>query len=167
MTGYKNNQGYTLVEAIVAMGIFVLIATLGAGIFASILRAQTKTVQEQAAASEMRFVQDVVSRDVRQAKSLSCDSPDANGMASAFTLSLKEDGSEPITYALDTSVNPHVITKTQNNVSSPLTDIEITSFQIFCLDVGGSKNLLTVNVKAANVASPFQVSVFPRSGVVQ
>lgn len=168
MTGCKNNSGYTLVEAIVAMGIFVLIAVLAAGIFTSILGAQTKTVQEQGAASQLRYFQDIASRDIRAARTLTCNNPDpVTREASSFTLSLNADGSDPITYTLDTTQTPHVIKKVQNNIDSPLTDIEITDFEVFCTDLGNSKAFVTINVLAQGAAQPYQVSITPRVGVMQ
>lgn len=167
MTGYKNNAGYTLVEAIVAMGIFVLIAVLGTGIFTSILGAQKRTIQQQNTAQELRFLQDVVSRDVREARTLTCNNPDPNGKASSFTLSKSSDGADPVTYNFDVSQTLHVITKTQDNTTSPLTSIDVESFEVFCNDLGNDKAFLTLNVVAEGSPSPYQVSITPRSGVLK
>jgi prepilin-type N-terminal cleavage/methylation domain-containing protein len=80
----RSKQGYTLIEALVAMGIFVLIAVLGTGIFTSILRAQTRTLQQQGTAQELRFFQDVISRDIRGAKTVSCEDPEYTYFRSIF-----------------------------------------------------------------------------------
>lgn len=67
MTGSKNQLGFTLLEVLVALGIFASLVVVALTIFLSILRLQRSTVQTQQAAQDLRFVMETMSRDLRQA----------------------------------------------------------------------------------------------------
>lgn len=164
------NKGYTLVEAIVAMGIFVLIAVLGTGIFTSILSAQRRTIQQQGTAQELRFFQDVVSRDIREAKTIQCNDPDPthDERASSFTLSKTGDiNSYPIIYNFDAAQTRPEINKTEGGVPSPLTDISISAFEVFCREIGSNRSFVTITILAEGSPFPYELSVTPRAGVIK
>lgn len=170
MTGCNMNKqnGYTLVETIVALGIFVLIAALGTGIFTSILGAQSKTVSQQDASGQLRFFQDVFSRDIRQAKKVQCNNPDpTTGKSTSLDINLSSSGQDPVSYVFDASQDPKRIIKTQNGESSPLTDIKLQDAGFFCKSLGPSNTYVTVNVLVTGIPSPYQVSITPRSGVLK
>jgi prepilin-type N-terminal cleavage/methylation domain-containing protein len=60
---HSKQNGYTLVEVIVALGIFVTIATIATGALISILKTQQSTYDQQTAAQQLRFFQDVFSQN--------------------------------------------------------------------------------------------------------
>jgi hypothetical protein len=81
---------------------------------------------------------------------------------------LVEDGStDEIKYFFDATTTPHKIMKTADGTTSALTDINISSMQIFCNDIGNSNAFVTISVLAEGSPTPYQVSIAPRNGVLK
>ncbi len=73
MTGDKNkkiffnNKGTSLLEIIVCIGIFALIIVLTTGIFQSVVEGQRQAISAQHTQESVRYVMEVISKDIRQA----------------------------------------------------------------------------------------------------
>lgn len=63
---FKNNKsGFTLVEVVVALGIFAIATTYSVSIFVQSNQAQKRTANEQRLQSDARYVVEVMAREVR------------------------------------------------------------------------------------------------------
>lgn len=154
----KNQQGYTLVEVLVSMGIFLTISAIAVGVFTQILNAQTFTVRTQNTAQELRYVQEIISRDVREY-------PRVNMTACAsesLTLS-NPDATETVTYRLEDDLLKKEI---NGGGLDPVTKIEVDTFDLTCLerdDSSGFPNMVTLFIKARGVANPYQLTITSRA----
>ncbi|PJC39647.1 MAG: hypothetical protein CO043_03205, partial [Parcubacteria group bacterium CG_4_9_14_0_2_um_filter_48_40] len=61
----ENKQGYTLIELIISMGIFVLTMTAVTGIFLSYVRTQRDVVVRQKLTTDLEFAVEQMARDIR------------------------------------------------------------------------------------------------------
>lgn len=61
----QNNSAFTLVEVVVALGIFSIAATYAIGIFVQSNQAQKRTANIQRLTSDARYVMEVMAREVR------------------------------------------------------------------------------------------------------
>lgn len=69
-------SGFTLLEMIVATGIFGVIGILAAGSLLSLADAQRKALALQTAQDNLRFALDVMAKNIRTGKSFNCNSFD-------------------------------------------------------------------------------------------
>ena len=69
------NKGYTLIEILVAVGIFITIIAAPTGFFVSSLKGQQKTLSSQKVLDESSYALEYISRALRMAKKeLNCGS---------------------------------------------------------------------------------------------
>jgi prepilin-type N-terminal cleavage/methylation domain-containing protein len=61
----KSQKGFTLIEALVAMAIFVVVVAVGAGIFLTISRAQQKAINVSETQKDARFALEAMVKEVR------------------------------------------------------------------------------------------------------
>ncbi len=64
----KKNKGFTLVELMISMLVFVLISGAIAGIFVSAIVSQRKILENQRVVNELSYIMEYISRDLRMAK---------------------------------------------------------------------------------------------------
>ena len=75
MQSKNNKKGFTLIEVMVAMGVFVIVMTTAFGIFVAALRHQDRALAEQELLSQTSFVIEYMSRGLRMAKKQKPDRP--------------------------------------------------------------------------------------------
>ena len=63
-----NNKGFTLIEMMVAVGVFTLLVSAASGIFVSSLRAQRHSLATQEILDQSSYVMEYMSRALRMAK---------------------------------------------------------------------------------------------------
>lgn len=68
----KNNGGFSLLELIVALAVFTVAITIGAGIVLSVLAAQSKAINVQVVEDNMAFALESMSKEIRTGKSYHC-----------------------------------------------------------------------------------------------
>lgn len=148
MNKYQKPDGFTLVEIIVALGIFVTIAAIASGVFTSLVRSQGTSYRTQIATSQLRYLQDVLSRDVRESESVTCGTNSLTttdsgaGITTTYTLTgnnLKRDG-------------------------EVLSDLEFQSngFRVMCHADGNTVKFVTVQVLLQDIQDPFELTVASR-----
>ena len=64
----NNKKGMTLLEMIVAISIFLVVAILSSNIFVSILKGQRNSIAQQNTQENMRYVFEVIGKEIRQAQ---------------------------------------------------------------------------------------------------
>lgn len=91
----KNLKGFTLVELIVAMGVFLVVIGVAITIFISIIQNQRKVLAEQELLNQISYVEEYMSKALRMAKrdgSGSCLGSDKEGYIYSLTRPNTESG---------------------------------------------------------------------------
>ena len=70
---FHSPQGFTLVEVMVSVSIFVLITTIGIGALMNINNAYKQSRSQRIAIDSLNFVLDSMSRQIRTGSQYSCD----------------------------------------------------------------------------------------------
>lgn len=68
MIGIKKNKGFTLIELIVVMAVFLIIIATAVGIFISIVQHQRRIMSEQELLNQISYVVEYMSKALRMAK---------------------------------------------------------------------------------------------------
>lgn len=154
----NKESGYTLVEIIVSLGIFLTIATIATGALVSVLRAQKSTYASQSTAEQLRYFQDIFSRDIRESVQVSCD---------ADSITLQNDGNAgavatDIVYAFVSDGEGGIVL---NKDGSRMVQLPIESHTIVCLPNSTTPNaprLVTLLMKFEDTERWYEVTVGPR-----
>ena len=101
MIGSRLQRGFTLLEVLVALGIFAGLLTVGITIYMQVVRLQRETVRTQQAAQDFRYVMDFMSRDLRKSVPLIPQGTDS--ASNTFTL---KSGEGQITYYVGDAIGP-------------------------------------------------------------
>lgn len=64
---YKNSQGYSIIEALIAMSIFITVVTVAINAFASALNAQKVVIAEETMSQNISFAMEFMNRQLRTA----------------------------------------------------------------------------------------------------
>jgi len=124
----KRSVGFTLVELIVVVFIFLnLVLILGGDLF-SVMVVQRKAINMKKVEENGRFVLEMISREIRAADPLNQSISDGCYDAATTQLSFTHPVNGNITYSYDSS-NKAVLRNFQQ-ISNP--DVEVTKFK-FCL----------------------------------
>ena len=150
----SGQAGYTLIEVVVALGIFVAIAAIATGVFTSVVRVQRGTLGIQNAEQEMRRFQDLFSRDVRAASTIDC-----NGGSGSVTITGAND---TMHYSVALGDDGRIQRDGIDLVTLP---IEGAAIQCSSSSGAGGADLVTMMVVVDGVASPYQITVSPRLAV--
>lgn len=77
-------QGFTLIETVVATGIFTMIVVILIALFARFTSVERRDIAEQKLLEEIRFAVELFSREARTAYSSTYSSPDGSGQEVIF-----------------------------------------------------------------------------------
>lgn len=155
----KSESGFTIVELLVAMSIFVIILTIAVGVFVSALRNQRLLTEQMAVNNNAALVLEQMAREMRTGYNF----PPAIGACSdsiTFTNSQKGDNA---TYALLAGG----ITRTEGGVTKTLTASDVVvknlCFRVFQYSGSGAKQecspprvLIAMEVGIKNTSSKAQ-----------
>ncbi|NCO61882.1 prepilin-type N-terminal cleavage/methylation domain-containing protein [Candidatus Kaiserbacteria bacterium] len=151
----QKNNGFTLVEMLVALSLFTIVVTIVAGSILVLISGNQQVVKEQSVMANMSFVMDSMTREIRTGKNYYCDSsfgsqPDANQNQDCVSgnkaISFVEAGNSitgsnngRIAYYFD-STNKTIMRKVGNSSPQSIVsnDIYIKSAKFF---VTGTKSL--------------------------
>ncbi|MEK7126176.1 MAG: type II secretion system protein [Patescibacteria group bacterium] len=125
----KNKRGYTLIELVVAVGLFALIMTLASGAYFMVINLNRQVQGVTTGINNLSFALETMVRDIRTGTAYS-----GGGNSFSFTPS---DGGAAITYARGIQqgaggqTGDIIITK--NNVTTALTDpsVDVTSLVFY------------------------------------
>lgn len=154
---HSKQNGYTLVEVIVALGIFVTIATIATGALISILKTQQSTYDQQTAAQQLRFFQDVFSRDVRESSSITCDQDDDTITLKNTTNAGSAGQDIEYSFAENTQGTGLVVLKNGDRIMY----FPLESHWFDCRTTG-TTSLVTLNLKFVHAPQWFEMTVQPR-----
>jgi type II secretory pathway component PulJ len=68
---HTRQKGFTLIELVIYMGLMSIVIGLFAGILVTIVRIQTQQTSSRQVSSELNFIMNTITRDIRDAQSLS------------------------------------------------------------------------------------------------
>jgi len=153
----KNSKGVTLIELIVAMGIFSIIITLVVSLLAISLRGYRKTIALQNVQDNARFLLDFMTKEIRQSKITTLNT---NGFSSS--LILERPGpivGEIVTY----NFTGTLITRADSSRSGAINSEEVTiSGRFYITGVGsdGFQPKVTVSLKVQNIGTKAEEKSF-------
>lgn len=73
MNKKESEKGFTLLEMLVAMSVFIIVATIATGVFTFSLRSHLRVIQNQAATEDLRFALEKMARAIRVSTVTSSD----------------------------------------------------------------------------------------------
>lgn len=118
----KNNRGYTLIELIIAVGLFALVMTLASGAYLVMIGINRQTQGIATGINNLSFALETMTRDIRTGTNYS-------GGGGSFTFT-SADGGSSVTYALrDNSI-------VQNNIAITDPSVEISSLVFSVSGIG-------------------------------
>ena len=129
----KHTRGYTLVELMVAVGLFAVVMLLTSGAYLMMIALNRQAQGIATGIDDLSFATELMARNIRNGFNYSCGATlhlgDCPNGGSSFTF--KDEKRQTVTYSLVAS--DHSIQETVNGVTSPLTDssISITSLKFY------------------------------------
>tara|TARA_B100001540_G_C15751646_1_gene617323 strand:+ start:224 stop:745 length:522 start_codon:yes stop_codon:yes gene_type:complete len=134
----REQYGFTLIEVIVALGIFSIIALMAVGATLTILNTHNQLRDSQALINSLNYSLEAMSRDVRFGEIQSAD-------LNEITVRKIEEGDEvTISYHyLNNDEDTKKIVQERNGVIREITPdgVDIESFKVFVTGVGGNDSL--------------------------
>jgi prepilin-type N-terminal cleavage/methylation domain-containing protein len=122
----NKRHGYTLIELMVAVGLFALIMTLASGAYLVMIGINRQTQNITAGINDLSFALEVMMRNIRTGTDYKCDGGDCGG---GNNLLFTKD-EKTISYSLlESAIQVDV-----DGVTSPLTDklsVEVTSLMFY------------------------------------
>lgn len=127
----KYSRGYTLIELIVAVGLFAIVMLLASGAYLTMIGLNRQVQGISAGVDNLAFALESMTRDIRTGSNYSCGGVgDCASGGSSF--SMKNSNGISVSYALSGSA----IQKTTNGVQSALTDPSVTITSLTFYAVG-------------------------------
>lgn len=94
-----NNRGFTLLELIVSIGLFMIVITISMSAYLSLISLNRKARATDDVVSNLSFVMETISRSIRTGTAYRCNGG-TNCPAGASYLSFTNDSNQQITYLL-------------------------------------------------------------------
>lgn len=143
----KNSKGFTLVEIMVAIGIFVVLVTISLGAIASIFDANRKSQSLKSIMTNLNFAVEVVGRNIRFGTNYHCGTsgtltlPQNCSRGDSFISFLSSSGQQ-IIYRLNTSTNQIEESddggSTYQGITAPNINVQALDFYVLGAGGGGS-----------------------------
>lgn len=118
---FRAHRGYTLIELIVAVGLFALVMTLAAGAYLMMISINRQAQAQATGINNLSFALESMTRDIRTGTQYSCGSVSGQGdcsQGSSFTF--QDESGDWITYSL--SGGSIIRRDSTTGQTSPLTD---------------------------------------------
>ncbi len=132
-------RGFTLIELIVALGIFAIVMTLAAGGYLVIIGANRQAQASATSIDSLSFALETMTRDIRTGTHYHCGSPsggDCSNGASSFYFT--DSAGESVSYSLAGASGAQYIVKTVNGSSGALTDSASINVKTLTFFVSGT-----------------------------
>lgn len=131
-------NGFTLIELMVSVGLFALVATLASGAYLVMIGVNQQVQGIATGINNLSFALESMTRDIRTGTNYSCPTPTSDCIIDASpvdSFSFTDVNSVPVAYSLSAST----IQRTMNNLTSPLTDSSV-SITSLTFHVSGTKS---------------------------
>jgi len=100
----NSNSGFTLLEMVIALGIFVILFTLTLGIYSYALKAEQRTIQMSKLQKEAQLVMETIAKKIRNSR-ISYDYYGGSLNSPESTLALIDRSGNLIAFKLDSNSN--------------------------------------------------------------
>lgn len=124
------HRGYTLIELIIAVGLFALVMTLTSGAYFVMIDVNRQTQGITAGINDLAFALETMTRSIRTGTGYACDGGDCSG---GSNFSFTDSRGNLISYSRD--IDTSVIQETINGAAPiPLTDaaaVKVTSLKFY------------------------------------
>lgn len=152
---FKNQSGTTVIEALTAVFVFSLLATIAAGIFFRAVDIQRRAFAAQKIQENTLFIMEALARDARVSDI--CPNP---GICTATVLEMQHPVRGLLRFSLDTARGVIVKNETSVNVDMTATEVNYTRFDFVTAGAGSSSDCrqpkITIVASARNrVGKPF------------
>jgi len=144
-----NQRGFTLIELVIYMGLMSIVVGLFAAILVTIVRIQTQQTSSRQVASELNFIMNTITRDVRNSQALSVTS-------STLTITTNEASTTP---TIITLADGAVAKKEGTNATSTLSTNRVVADALAFTELssGTAKAVQIVLTLSFNTSNPTQV----------
>ncbi|MCK9578937.1 MAG: type II secretion system GspH family protein [Methanoregula sp.] len=151
-----SEKGFTLLELIVAVGVFAIIALSATSIFQKVVEGQRRAIAAQNTQESVRYVLETISKEIRNAKvnddSLpSCSGIDAGKifkLVSASELKFKNQYGSCVIYKIDSSA--FKISRDNGTSFMPITPDNVQISNLNFILKNGGQNAVAVVMKIEN-----------------
>lgn len=116
----SRHSGYTLIELIVAVGLFALVMTLASGGYLMMIAANRQAQAVTTGVNNLSFALETMTRTIRTGSNYSCNGGGDCSQGTVF--SVVDTGGQSVTYALSGGS----IVRTKSGIAIPLTDPSVT-----------------------------------------
>lgn len=142
-------KGFTLIELVIYMGLMSIVVGLFAAILVTIVRIQTQQTSSRQVASELNFVLNTISRDVRSSQALSI-------ATSTLTITTSEASTTPTIITIEDGA---IAKKEGSNATSTLTTSRVIADELTFTELanGSSQAVQIILTLSFNTENPTQV----------
>ncbi|MEK7487785.1 MAG: prepilin-type N-terminal cleavage/methylation domain-containing protein [Patescibacteria group bacterium] len=153
----RSEQGYSLIELMVAIGVFAVVVTALSGMFAISLRGQGKSATAQNVGDNGRYAMEVMAKEIRMGTIKTTEGFMVNSPSDIqFRSNMPNRNSAIVRFYLDTATNQIMF---DDDVSDALPPEPITSANI-------AVNALTFNVSGVSLSSQPRITIVMRAASV-
>jgi len=153
---FNDKKGFTLLELIVAVGIFSIIVVSATSIFQQVIEGQRRAIATQNTQESVRYVLETISKEIRNAKINDDSSPDCGGidagkifkLVSANELKFKNQYGNCVIYKLDSGA--FKISRDNGTFFLPITPDNVQLSNLNFILKSGGQNAVTVAIKIEN-----------------
>jgi len=155
-------RGFTLIELLVSITVFVLVFLAAIGIFTYSMKGKMRVNQLKEIEDNARYAMEMMSREIRMAKSIDSNEADTFDSEIDFTNS---DG-DSITYAYD--INKDCLTRNSSCITSDKVNVGNLIFYVNDFDlINNPQPRVTISMTIASTADTsvnmgFQTSISPK-----
>lgn len=130
----KQSKGFSIIELIVALGIFSIVITVVAIFFNNSIISQRRIISSQNIQDNIRYAIEFISREIRMGKDFNVGegAQSLGGFLVSDTLSFTNANGKLVTYSWDKNIqsqNYHLILRNGNPIISP--QVEVDDFKFF------------------------------------
>lgn len=139
----RKNKGFTLIEMIIALGIFSVVVTAAANLFVAGLKGQRKSLTLQYLQNDVRYTSELLSREIRMSR-IEADSTEDVLHITAF----KASGAEDVVYSLS---NEKILRNGESLISN---QVNISRFKFYIYKK--TPTLVTVIINAEGIGTSLE-----------
>jgi prepilin-type N-terminal cleavage/methylation domain-containing protein len=140
VASYKFQEGFSLVELLVAAAVFTFVVSGASGLFVAALNIQRRAIGIQKIEENVQFALESIAREVRVSAITSPDNDCSDQGLGTSTLTIEHPTNGTVTYRYDTASGVGGITRDANGSGAQLitsSDVNFTRFA-FCISGSGA-----------------------------
>lgn len=139
-----HTRGYTLIELVVAVGLFSIVMTLVSGAYFMVINITRNAQNAVIGIDNLAFALETMTRTIRTGTNYSCDTDNVAGadcVGGGANLFVTDSNGNRVSYGVSNSGGNNFIAQTVNGSSAPLTDSSIVDITGLTFYVSGTAPL--------------------------